>query len=533
MVAVPQHTTLRETYLLLAFYQRALCHIRLVQREDNLLGRDDAHAHRGFLLQPHCIFLTLTVFSLFLDQCHYFSRFLFREADFFQYGNGLLCRDFLEVFFSRGDDKPGHIECSRRHHHLLIAFGSIAVRTVFLAQEDHGEEVFMVAPAQDVHHGFLSLRFALGFHCLIDFPEHFLVALTAAALDKQGRCRIVANKIDAFVLVELEHLFKITAQPLPLLLQGHYPASSRLEMKMVGSRGTTLRTVIENHQVGPDAQQLMDFSIMIPNGLRLVCLPWDGIVGGKYRIRIHQQFVLVVDRLLHLLLWTVLGTEEAGALGQCLAVNLRSGGNHSGGIKLCLQGGLAYRKVAGLHLMKVAEMQAGQFPCLQLPVEETRPTAIVGQIALAAHHPLAGTDFHRAQPVLIKVVGIHLLHREGGIAVASPTAAQIEFAEYPAYAIATAESQSQRIVFSIGCIGEFYLTEQRREEGTRCSESVDAKGIVRSVLVGPFGMADKSRRQCVQVEVAHPVTAHNHGRLLLIECIHHLLQGAFRRIEVV
>ena len=46
-------------------------------------------------------------------------------------------------------------------------------------------------------------------------------------------------------------------------------------------------------------------------------------------------------------------------------------------------------------------------------------------------------------------------------------------------------------------------------------------------------MGDESRRQGVQVEVAHPVRAHNHRRLLLIESIHDGLQRLGRRVEVV
>ena len=46
-------------------------------------------------------------------------------------------------------------------------------------------------------------------------------------------------------------------------------------------------------------------------------------------------------------------------------------------------------------------------------------------------------------------------------------------------------------------------------------------------------MAYKPGRQCVQVEVAHPVTAYNHGRTLLVERINNGLQRIGRRIQVV
>ena len=78
-----------------------------------------------------------------------------------------------------------------------------------------------------------------------------------------------------------------------------------------------------------------------------------------------------------------------------------------------------------------------------------------------------------------------------------------------------------------------HVAQQWSEEGSRRPKAVDAQGIVRTVLVGPFCMVDKSWRQRVEVEVAHAVASHHHGRLLLVEGIHHLLQRMGRGVEVV
>ena len=97
--------------------------------------------------------------------------------------------------------------------------------------------------------------------------------------------------------------------------------------------------------------------------------------------------------------------------------------------------------------------------------------------------------------ILIIIVGIDLFYRQGRVAIASPTAAKIEFIEDAAYAEAAAENQSQGVILAIAGVWELYLAKQRREESTRSTKSVDAKCIVGAVLVSPFAMADKAWRQ--------------------------------------
>ena len=46
-------------------------------------------------------------------------------------------------------------------------------------------------------------------------------------------------------------------------------------------------------------------------------------------------------------------------------------------------------------------------------------------------------------------------------------------------------------------------------------------------------MCNESRRQCVEFEVAHPVRANHHSRLLLTEGFNDGLQCMWRRVKVV
>ena len=95
------------------------------------------------------------------------------------------------------------------------------------------------------------------------------------------------------------------------------------------------------------------------------------------------------------------------------------------------------------------------------------------------------------------------------------------------------EDESEGIVLAIAGVGESYLSQQGREEGTGRSETVDAQGVIGSVLIRPLGMVDKSRGQGVQFEVTHAVGTYHHRGILLVEGIHHLLEGLGRGIEVV
>ena len=140
-------------------------------------------------------------------------------------------------------------------------------------------------------------------------------------------------------------------------------------------------------------------------------------------------------------------------------------------------------------------------------------------------HLLTRLDLKRTQTVFIEVIGIDLLDAEGRIAVSTPTPAQIEFRINASDTIMTREDQSQRIILAIAGIRELYLSEQRGKESAWSPEAIDAKRIIRSVLIGPLLMGNQSWRQSIQLEVAHPVGAYHHRCMLFIEGLNNLLEG--------
>ena len=78
-----------------------------------------------------------------------------------------------------------------------------------------------------------------------------------------------------------------------------------------------------------------------------------------------------------------------------------------------------------------------------------------------------------------------------------------------------------------------YLTQQRCEECSRSSQAIDAQGIVRPVLIGPFTMVNQTGRKRLQCKVAHAVRPYHHRRLLFVELIHNTLQCVRRTVKVV
>ena len=172
-------------------------------------------------------------------------------------------------------------------------------------------------------------------------------------------------------------------------------------------------------------------------------------------------------------------------------------------------------------------------PSFKLTVEEALQGAIHRHIVLTSYELLACRHFKRAQTVFVQIVGIHLFHAQGGIAVAIPTAAEVEFVVDSAYTVLATECKSEGIILAITCVGELYLPYKRREECTRRTKSVYAQGVVRTVLVSPLTMVDESWRQRFEFEVAHTVASYNHSRPLTIEFIDDTLQCLRRRIEVV
>ena len=120
--------------------------IRTIQREADTTATDDSHRDTWLVF----------LFSGGLRRCLYLpgSGFCIGEGQrhFPEYAAGLLGRDSFEVFLAWHHEQTCHVEGSRTHHELLVAFSEIAVGTMLPAGQDGGDELVMVVPEQDVHH---------------------------------------------------------------------------------------------------------------------------------------------------------------------------------------------------------------------------------------------------------------------------------------------------------------------------------------------------------------------------------------------
>ena len=302
---------------------------------------------------------------------------------------------------------------------------------------------------------------------------------------------------------------------------------------MVGGAGSTFRTVIEYHQLGVSLQNLVHLTIVRQYALRLVLACGNGEVHRQYRERIYQQLELLVKGLRHLLLRAVLRTEEARAVGDGRPVDFGSRADDSSRIELDFCRVFAYRKLTHLHILKFVVTLSGIVPFLQLAVEEPEQTAVAVAVVVMAVLQLACRNLQRAQAVLVEVVGVDLLDAQCMVAVATPSATEVQLGEDSSYAVAATESQSHGIVLAVACIREFYLPSQWGEEGAWCSESIDSQCVVGSILGCPLGMVNQARWQRVQVEVAHAVGTHDHRCFLAVECVNDSLQCLWRRVQVV
>ena len=131
------------------------------------------------------------------------------------------------------------------------------------------------------------------------------------------------------------------------------------------------------------------------------------------------------------------------------------------------------------------------------------------------------------------IVSIYLINAQYGITVSTPTTAKIKFIIDSSYTETTAESQAHSIVFAITCVRELMLTNQRSEESTWCTESIDTQGIIATIILCPFIMANQARWKGIKIEVTHTIRTDNHCSLLLVESIDNDLQSILRRIKVI
>ena len=123
------------------------------------------------------------------------------------------------------------------------------------------------------------------------------------------------------------------------------------------------------------------------------------------------------------------------------------------------------------------------------------------------------------------IVGIYLINAQYGITVTTPTTAQVKFIIDSSDAETTTKSQAHSIVFAITGVRKLMQTNQRSEEGTWCTESIDTQGVVATIILRPLIMANQARWKGIKIEVAHTIRTYNHCSLLLVKSIDNSLQG--------
>ena len=92
-----------------------------------------------------------------------------------------------------------------------------------------------------------------------------------------------------FIIVQRDNISKIARESLPISLQRQDAAGTCLEMKMIRSRGSTFRTIIEHHQLAMQAQKPVHLTIILIDRLWLMLSCRNRKVNRQNRERIHQE----------------------------------------------------------------------------------------------------------------------------------------------------------------------------------------------------------------------------------------------------
>ena len=143
-----------------------------------------------------------------------------------------------------------------------------------------------------------------------------------------------------------------------------------LEMHVIGSRGSTLRAVIENGNVRITCQNAVHFRIIVQYALRLMGACRNGEMHRHYGVWIDKQLKLVVQMFYNLTVRPVAFTQEARPAAYLILAHMRPGGNHARRIELQCYVLSANGNVARQHVMQVAEIAPGHVPGFKLPVEK-------------------------------------------------------------------------------------------------------------------------------------------------------------------
>ena len=77
------------------------------------------------------------------------------------------------------------------------------------------------------------------------------------------------------------------------------------------------------------------------------------------------------------------------------------------------------------------------------------------------------------------------------------------------------------------------LAQEGRIEGSGSPQSVDAQGIVMTILGGPLAMVDDARGKRLQLEIGHSVGTDHHSTLFAMEGIDYALECLSVAVQVV
>ena len=227
-----------------------------------------------------------------------------------------------EVLFPWGDDEACHVESPRTNEALLHALGEIAVGTVLCPWNDHRDVVVATSPSYDVHHWLRVV--AVERHHVVEAVEQPFLRLWTMAAEQQCKAEIVAYLPYSLKVVQGKQRSEVAAQSLPTALQWHKSARSCLEMGMVGSRGSTFRTIVEHHLVRIVGQHPHHLVKVAHYPLWLMLLRRYGEMGGKYGVWVDEKLEALVNVFLELVGRAVCLAEEACPAAECLLVYLRS-----------------------------------------------------------------------------------------------------------------------------------------------------------------------------------------------------------------
>src|SRR5438132_8200682 len=99
-------------------------------------------------------------------------------------------------------------------------------------------------------------------------------------------------------------------------------------------------------------------------------------------------------------------------------------------------------------------------------------------------------NFDRPEPVLVEIVPIRDLGRQGTVAIALPSTAKVNRVVDPADFIIPADAQRCRIILAIIDIRKSDMAQNRRIERARRAKTINTECIVPAVLAAPLAMID-------------------------------------------